>query len=620
MDGAVSTGNKNDARQAASTVSQETGPQDQPDYFASLRLIGGYLGASKFKMIGSILLATLATAAELVPVWAVYRVLEAAVDGTLNLAFIGGHALAALIGVIVGGLSLGFALGLSHIVAFESIYRLRLDIARHMARLPLGYFQNRKSGDARKQVIDEPEKLELIVAHGLPEGVSSLATWLAVSIWLFAVDWRMALASIFVTPVSFVLMSAAMAQGGKRAGAYHAAAGRMNASIVEYLAGMPVVKIFNRTGQSLAETSRTVREYTAIETAWARDYIPMGGSFYTLILSNIVFILPVGLLLMQTGTLSLPILLFFVLLGANYSRPLMKLFNQFHTLAHISMGATMVSDLLATPPQSDTKQSFRLPHHDIAFENVSFGYSDHDVLRNVGFVARTGEITALVGPSGAGKSTVASLVPRFWDVRAGRITLGGVDVREIGLDQLMDTVAFVFQDTFLFSDTIAANIRFGNPDASDEEVEAAARAARAHDFVSALPNGYETMLGEQGASLSGGERQRIAIARAILKDAPVIILDEATAFADPDNEAAIQEALGALTQGRTLIVVAHRLHTIAPADQILVMDDGEIVERGRHDDLRSNDALYARMWQDYTEARRLHYRSSTGHVHEEISQ
>ena len=620
MDATVPSGQETDLLNDTSATEPDPSAPDQPDYFASLRLIGAYLGASKLKMFGSIILATLATASELVPVWAVYRVLEAAVDGTLNWTFIGVHALTALIGVIVGGVAMGFALGLSHIVAFESIYRLRLDIARHMARLPLGYFQNRKSGDARKQVIDEPERLELIVAHGLPEGVSALATWLAVSIWLFVVDWRMALASIFVTPVAFVLMSAAMARGGKRAGAYHAAATRMNASIVEYLAGMPVVKIFNRTGQSLAETSKTVREYTDIETAWARDYIPMGGSFYTLILSNIVFILPVGLLLMQTGTLTLPTLLFFVLLGANYSRPLMKLFNQFHTLAHISMGSTMVSDLLETPSQSDTRRTFSLPHYDIAFENVSFGYTDHDVLRNVSFVARTGEITALVGPSGAGKSTVASLVPRFWDVRSGRITIGGIDVREIGLDKLMDTVAFVFQDTFLFSDTIAANIRFGDPDASDDAVEAAACAARAHDFIRALPNGYETKLGEQGASLSGGERQRIAIARAILKDAPVIILDEATAFADPDNEAAIQEAIGELTKGRTLIVVAHRLHTIAPADQILVMDNGEIAECGRHDDLLSNDALYARMWRDYTQARRIHYRSSTEPAREEVSE
>ncbi|MBB4212527.1 ATP-binding cassette subfamily B protein [Rhodothalassium salexigens DSM 2132] len=582
-----------------------TAENDGPDYLASLRLIGGYLSASRLKMGASILLATLATACELVPVWAVYRVLDAAIGGALTWPFAGLHALAALGGVVIGYAALGVAMALSHIVAFDAIYRLRLDIARHMARLPLGYFMTRKSGDARKLVIDEPEKLETIVAHGVPEGVSALSTWLAVSVWLFAVDWRMALAAIFVTPVSFVLLTMAMTHSGKRASAYQEAATRMNASIVEYLAGMPVVKIFNRTGESLAETSKAVRDYADIETEWGRYYIPLGGSFYTLVLTNIVFILPVGLLLLQTGTLSLATLLFFMLLGANYSQPLLKLFNQFHTLAHISMGSTIVAELLQTPAQSDTGRRVDFPHYDIAFESVSFGYSDHDVLHGVSFTARTGKITALVGPSGSGKSTVASLVPRFWDVRMGRVMLGGVDVRDIGLDQLMDTVAFVFQNTFLFSDTIAANIRFGNPQASDEEVEAAARAARAHEFISKLPNGYDTMLGEHGAALSGGERQRLAIARALLKNAPVVILDEATAFADPDNEAAIQEAIGELTKGRTLIVVAHRLHTIASADQILVMKDGRLIERGRHDDLLKTDGLYTRMWRDYTEARSL---------------
>ena len=225
------------------------------------------------------------------------------------------------------------------------------------------------------------------------------------------------------------------------------------------------------------------------------------------------------------------------------------------------------------------------------------------MLHRVSFTAPAGSVTALVGPSGAGKSTVASIVARFRDPRSGRVTLGGVDLRDIALDQLMETVAFVFQDSFLFSDTIAANIRFGNPKASDEEVAAAARAARAHDFIMAFPDGYATRLGDRGQLLSGGERQRISIARAILKNAPVIVLDEATAFADPDNEAAIQEAIGALTAGRTLLVVAHRLHTIMSADQILVVDGGRIAEAGRHDDLVDQGGLYARLWRDYTEAR-----------------
>jgi len=571
--------------------------------------MAAYLTDSRWQMAAAISLATLATACELLPLWAVYRVVDTAVAGNLTEAQLGSWILLALVGVIAGYAALGLAMALSHIVAFDAIYRLRLHISRHMARLPLGYFSMHSSGDTRKLVIDEPEKLETIVAHGLPEGVSALAAWLAVSLWLFIVDWRMALVTIFVTPLSFLLLGTAMTRGGRRASAYQAAAARMNASIVEYLAGMPVVKVFNRTGESLAETSNAVRDYARIETEWARDYIPLGGSFYTLVLTNIAFILPAGLYLYQAGTLSLSALLFFLLLGANYSQPLLKLFNQFHTLAHISMGSTLVAELLATPAQADKGKRVTLPNHDIEFDNVSFAYTGRDVLHNVSFTARNGEITALVGPSGSGKSTIASLVPRFWDLDRGSVRIGGVDVRDISLEQLMDTVAFVFQSTFLFSDTIAANIRFGRASASDAEVEAAARAARAHDFISALPEGYNTRLGDHGANLSGGERQRLAIARAILKDAPVVILDEATAFADPDNETAIQEAIGELTRGRTLLVVAHRLHTIASADRIIVLEQGRLVENGKHATLLEEGGLYATMWREYRAAGSLHYRT-----------
>ncbi|MCM5552969.1 ABC transporter ATP-binding protein [Pleomorphomonas sp. NRK KF1] len=574
-----------------------------PDYLASLKLLGRFLPGSRLAMGGAILLATAAVACELAPVVVVYKVVTAALSGTLGPAYLAGAAGLALLAVVVGYGLMGLAVGLSHVVAFDVLCRLRLALARHLARLPIGWFADRKSGDAKKLIIDEPESMELIFAHGIPEGVSALATWVAVSVWLFLVDWRMALATVAVTPVAFVLISTGMARGARRAADYQRAGARMNASVVEFLAGMAVVKIFNRTGESFAETARAVRAYAEVETAWAEDYLPLGGTFYALVLTNVVVILPVGAFLMAAGSLDLATLVLFVILGANYSQPLMKLFNQFHTLAHISMGSTRIAEALAAEPQADSGRTVALASHDVVFDEVSFGYGKEEVLHRVSFTAPAGSVTALVGPSGAGKSTVASLVARFWDPRSGRVTLGGVDLREIGLSQLMDMVAFVFQDSFLFSDTIAANIRFGNPKASDAEVEAAARAARAHDFIMAFPDGYATRLGDRGQLLSGGERQRIAIARAILKDAPVIVLDEATAFADPDNEAAIQEAIGELTAGRTLLVVAHRLHTIMSADQILVVDGGRIAEAGRHDDLVAKGSLYARLWRDYTEAR-----------------
>lgn len=593
------------ASSAEPNSSARTGKSVGPDYLASLRVFFRFIEGARLKLALTVLLASVGVACELVPIWAIYRLVSEAISHTLSWPMVEFYTAVTLATVLFGFTAMGLALGLSHVVAFEGIYQLRLGVAHHMARLPLGYFSEHQSGDAKKLVIDEPEKLELVVAHGIPESASALAAWIAVSIWLFAVDWRMALAAIFATPVSLVLLSLAMMRAAKRASAYQVANQRLNASIVEYLAGMPVVKVFNRTGDSFSETSQAVRNFAQIQMDWARDYIPLGGTFYSLVLSNVMFILPTGLFLMAAGGLDLPTLIFFVILGANYSQPLLKLFNQFHHFAHISMGSMLVGELLNTPTQPDNGGKAELKNHDIAFEGVHFGYGAHDVLHGVSFTARQGTVTALVGPSGSGKSTIASLIPRFWDVRTGRVTLGGVDVRDIDLAQLMDTVAFVFQNTFLFSDTIAANIRFGKPDASDAEVEAAAKAARAHDFITALPEGYATRLGARGRVLSGGERQRIAIARAILKDAPVVVLDEATAFADPDNEAAIQEAIEALTAGRTLIIVAHRLHTIANADAIVVVDNGRIAEMGRHEDLVGRSGVYAQLWEDYTAARTI---------------
>jgi len=574
-----------------------------PDFFASLKLLRRHGRGAMPALTLSALLATLSVALELVPLWAVWRAGSGFAAGAevpyLRLALV------ALGAVVLGFALMGLALSLSHLAAFRLIHALRLALARHLARLPMGWFSGRRSGEAKKLIVDEPERLELIVAHGLPDGISAVATWLAVTVWLFAVDWRMALATIVLTPVSFSLVIIAMGRQTAMVGEYQRLSARMNGAIVEYLAGMPVIKIFNRTGAALSETAQAVRAYAAVETEMGRRFLPLGAAFYTLAVANIVVILPAGMGMMQAGWIDLPVLFFFVILGANYSQPLLKLFNLFHNLAHISMASTLIDTVLNTPAQPDTGARVALAHHGIAFEDVHFGYGAQAVLHGVSFTAAPGKVTALVGPSGSGKSTLAGLIPRLHDPQAGRVTLGGVDLRAIGLDPLMEQIAFVFQETFLFSDTIGANIRFGKPDATEAELHAAARAARAHDFIMALPDGYATRLGEGGATLSGGERQRIAIARAFLKNAPVIVLDEATAFADPDSEAAIQEALSDLAKGRTLIVVAHRLHTIMQADRIVVMDKGRVAETGRHADLVAAGGLYARLWADYTQAQAI---------------
>ncbi|WP_407977584.1 ABC transporter ATP-binding protein [Brucella pseudogrignonensis] len=575
----------------------------RPDYLASLRLLSGQMRERKGKFICVLLAATASAFLELVPIWSVCQLITAFIMGQAEPFLFFFHATLSAAAIVFGYGLFACSTIFAHIVAFDAIHGLRLELSSHLTRLPLGFFASRSSTDAKRLIVDEPEKLESIFAHGLPDGISALSTWIAVSLWLFVADWRMALAAIFVAPLSFLLLGRAMTVSGALAGNYQEAAARMNAEIADYVAGMPVLKIFNRTGSALSGAAKAIDDYARIQTDMTRLYLPFGGPFFTLVLTNIVFILPVGLLLLQRGETDLSTLVLFLILGANYSQPLLKLFNQFHHLAHLSMGSAHVADVLRQAPQADTGLFLPLANHDVCFENVDFSFGERNVLQNIRFTARSCEMTALVGPSGAGKSTLAGLVARFRDVSAGRITIGGVDVRDMAIEQLMQTVAFVFQDTFLFSDTIDANLRIGRPDATQAELETAARAVRAHDFIMTLPDGYATRIGTGGMQLSGGERQRLAIARAMLKDAPIVVLDEATAMTDPDNEAAIQQAIHALIRNKTLIVVAHRLHTVMHAQQIVVVSSGHVVETGRHEQLLLRDGLYAALWQIYDKAR-----------------
>ncbi|MEM9348746.1 MAG: ABC transporter ATP-binding protein [Pseudomonadota bacterium] len=580
------------------------------DMFASLKLVRSDMAVERPRLALAIALACGSVLLDMVPIWAVYRLTQMLADGSATAeSFWQLTALTAL-AIPIGYFLFGLATRNSHIVAFNLIYALRQRVARRIARIPLGALGSMRSGQAKQTVISEPERLELLVAHALPEGSSAFFTWVIVTGWLFYVDWRMALAALLFAPISFVLMGFAMKVSMGEAEEYQKAQGTLNGAVVEHLAGMPAVKIFNPGGADRSETAAAIDNLAQMQSEMGRAFVPLGGTFYALILANITLILTVGVWLLHAEQITLATFLFFVILGANYSAPLMRLFELFHHFAHISLSASALQSILDQPEQLDTRAVLPLQNHDIVFENVSFAYDSANVLEGVSFTAKEGEITALVGPSGAGKSTIATLIPRLFDVTEGRITLGGHDTRDMGLDQLMDAVSFVFQDPFLFTATVAENIRYGNPDATDAEVEAAGRAAQADDFIAQLPQGYETIIGPGSQLLSGGERQRIALARAILKDAPIIVLDEATAFTDPDSEYEIQQALGVLTRGKTVVVIAHRLHTIAGADQIIVIDHGKVQETGTHSALLAKKGAYAELWADHTAARGLGLRSS----------
>jgi ATP-binding cassette, subfamily B, bacterial IrtA/YbtP len=491
------------------------------------------------------------------------------------------------------------ALWVSHVAAYGILYRLRLRLSEKLASLPLGYVTSRRSGEIKTVMGDQVEELEIFLAHAIPDFASGAAALVASTVILVAADWRLALPALVVVPLAFGVIHLGMRDMQERTLDYHAAGARMNGALVEFLQGMQVIRLFNRAGTRFRQTEHAVTEYTAFETRWARDFLYIGTFFFVALAGNVLFIVPIGLALIVTGHLAVATFVLFLLLGVGYTAPLLRLHAIYNRLNYMAGGGQMIHELLAEPPLPDAAQRARLRGHAIEFRDVAFSYGASEVLSGVSFHAREGEVTALVGPSGAGKTTVARLAARFWDVDAGAVLVGGVDVREIPVSQLMDEVSFVFQETFLFHDTLAANIALGKAGASLEDIERAARAARCHEFISALPDGYDTIVGERGATLSGGQRQRIAIARALLKDAPITILDEATAHADPENEAAIQEAIAELTAGKTLLVVAHRLSTIAGAGQILVMNRGRIVERGCHEELVAAGGLYSTLWEDH---------------------
>ena len=552
------------------------------------------------------MLAATGAALGLVPYYLIYLVsvrLFGSADG-LDTQYIWQLAWLAVGAVVGKGICNGISTRLSHIAAYTILYDLRIELARKLGSLPLGYFTNRTTGEIKKIIHEDVEQLEQGLAHLIPDVVAGVTVPILAGILLLLVDWRMTLATLASAVVALGFFGFMMSRFDMSA--YNALLAKMNGVVIQYINGMKVIKAFTRTDFSFGQLQDVVEEMRQVYVRSTRtSALPM-AIMLTLMRSAAVTVVPVGITLYLTGALTIPTFVLFVVMGIGFNRPIMAvLFHGFTGFYQINSASQRIAEVFNQPELADPIEPKQPQGNDITFDNVSFGYGDIQVLNNVSFTATTGSVTALVGPSGAGKSTLAKLIPRFWDVEQGEIAIGGVSVKDIAVEQLMNRVSFVFQDVFLFNDTVLENIRIGNPTATKAEIIKAAKAARCHEFIKTLPQGYDTSVGENGVSLSGGQRQRLSIARAILKDAPIVVLDEATAYVDPENEAMVQEALAGLLarEKKTLIVVAHRLSTITEADQILVIDQGQIVARGTHGELLESCGLYKEQWHAHRSAR-----------------
>ncbi len=571
-------------------------PNKEP---GAIRQLFAFVGERNSKMRISILLAVLGEMFGIVPFLMVALLADELYRGTATiqrvLFFSGIAAICQLIKMLLTWRS---SL-MSHKISFTILKNIREAITDRMAKVPMGVMLETPTGTFKNLIVDNVAKLEDSMAHFMPELPSNIAAPLCSILLIFILDWRMGLASLITIPLGVLFFAAMMRGYGPRMENYMRSANDMNSSLVEYVSGIQVVKAFNRSASSYGKYSKSVNYFHDSTMEWWSQCWFWNAAARAVLPSTLLGTLPVGAWLYMEGTLSLPVFLISLVVPLGFVAPLMKVSEAMEQVSMIKGNLEQVTAFLKTPELVRPSEPVSLGERTYQFEDVHFGYKETEVLHGISFQTRPGTMTAIVGPSGSGKSTIAKLMAGFWDVTSGSVRFGGQDIRQIPFEQLMGEISYVAQDNFLFDKSIRENIRMGNPAATDEEVEDAAKAANCHDFIMQLEQGYDTLAGDAGDRLSGGERQRITIARAMLKPSSVVILDEATAYADPENEALIQQAISKLVAGKTLIVVAHRLNTIRNADQILVVANGNIAGRGTQEELLRECPIYQKMWQDY---------------------
>lgn len=573
-----------------------------------IRTLLSFAGPCKGKMILSVFCAILSVGGGFVPFWAVYEILILFIDQTVTLSAIQFWCLVGVAGYLVRVVCFGVSTILAHISAYTILEGLRLKIADRLMRAPLGEVMGRRIGYLKNIIMDKVDDIEPPLAHMIPELTSNLLLPLAIFVWMLVIDWRLGLSVLIAPILSMIPMAFLMRNYNSQYAAYMEANNHVNSVIIEYVEGIEVVKAFNQSTSSYEKFVGAVESFKGFTLDWFRSTWKTMNLMLAIMPTTLVGVLPVGLLLNRAGQITPAELAMGIILSLSIVGPLMKVTTFINEAKSMEYAVDAANELLNLPVLPDSGKMVPLRHTDIVLQDVSFSYGmngseENDVLHRINLTMPEGSFTALVGPSGGGKSTIARLIARFWDVTGGSISIGGRNIKELSIRQLSELVSFVTQDNFLFNCSLKENIRLGNPNATDAEVFAAARAACCDEFIARLEKGYDTSAGDAGKRLSGGEKQRIAIARAILKNAPIVILDEATAFTDPQNEDKIQKSIMALSQGKTLLVIAHRLSTIQNADQIVVLQKGQIVDCGKQEELLARCPLYADLWQAHIGAK-----------------
>ncbi|MBR0215905.1 MAG: ABC transporter ATP-binding protein [Clostridia bacterium] len=580
-----------------------------------LKVLLSYAGSYKGLTFLGLGLSAVAMILGMLPyicIWLVARDLIAAAPNWTQATGIARYGWMAFAFALAGILVYFAALMCTHLAAFRTASNIRRQGMQHLMKAPLGFFDSNASGLLRNRLDGAASETETLLAHNLADIVGTFAMFFAMLVLMFVFDWRMGAACLLAAVVSVGALASMM--GGKNAGLmaeYQAAQDVMSKAGTEYVRGIPVVKVFQQTVYSFKAFKQAIEDYSAKAEHYQADVCKLPQAVnLTATEGAFVFLVPVALLLapaaLSAGTFAgfVTNFAFYAVFSAIISTALARIMFAASGMMLAKTALGRIDQVMSAPTLKITDHPQLPRDNSIEFDDVSFTYdgSELPALDHVSFTVRPGQTVALVGPSGGGKTTAASLIPRFWDASSGTVRVGGVDVRDTDPHVLMDQVAFVFQNNRLFKASILENVRASRPDASREEVEAALSAAQCTDIIEKLPKGMDTVIGTEGTYLSGGEQQRIALARAILKNAPIVVLDEATAFADPENEAMIQKAFSTLTRDRTVIMIAHRLSTVVNADRIIVLHQGRVAEQGTHAELVSRNGLYARMWNDYNQA------------------